>query len=488
MSNVHLDADGKFTVSAGDSTDAYGSLREALDAALPTVATHEKAARLRDPDTSDLNGVWRWLPATDVEPAAIGGVRIDAQAIREMADSLNTRPGPIPVDGGPTPKGLLASDVHGTASTGGGTPANGWAHWAVVVEGPTPEAAKLYLYAELVPEVAREVDAGRIATGSVHFGAKTIDGELPRDVELISHALTNDPAVKTLAPANSVRGQFLLSRSIHSGIALRARALPASEENRMSKRNAAAAPVTEPVREAAPPVADPPPPAEQRAGVAGLADEAAKDTALSQLMALLMKSGVCKEGDDFAAALAALEARLGGAAEQMPEAEQAASAEAAKAEERAGIVGLRSELATERKASAELRSKVEALEAREAKRAVEALVESTLRSTKRVMSDEDRATLVADLIATKDEAARSRLLKLATGAAAPTGEVMRSNAPKADEPTGAAPTTVKAATDACMDEARKSAGKDEPGHVLRARAQVIARKRFPEVFGETAES
>lgn len=226
MANVHLGTDGKYTVTAGDSTSSFDTLREALDAALPAVATHEKAATLRNPDTGELNGAWRWLPATDVEPVAVGGVRIDAQAVEEMAASLNARPGPIPVDGGPTPPGMLPSAVHGTAYDSG-TPANGWAHWGVVVAGPTAEQAKLYLYAELEPTIARETDAGRIATGSVHFGYASLDGEAPRGVELISHALTNDPAVKTLAPANSVRDREI-RRSNHMTGVLRARPLGGS--------------------------------------------------------------------------------------------------------------------------------------------------------------------------------------------------------------------------------------------------------------------
>jgi hypothetical protein len=391
MSNVRLDADGKHTVTAGDTTDAYTSLREALDAALPTVATHEKQARLRNVDTGELNGAWRWLPATDVEPAAIGGVRIDAQAIVEMADSLNARPGPIPIDGGPTPNGMLPSDVHGTASTGGGTPANGWAHWGVVVLGPGPDDAKLYLYSELVPEVAREVDAGRIATGSVHFGAATLEGELPRGVELISHALTNDPAVKTLAPANSVRTPHLLSRAVHLGTALRARTpmeKPMSTTNKTTNVRGqameaeakifaalgvdpkaddadyqlreriwavmSAADAEEAVEAILGGGAPPPapvaasaafrtklksldalivaknakglaqalrdatlaaPPAAPAAGtaVAGLADAAAKDTFITQVMAALVQAGLAKEGDDAPTALAALQ----GAADQI---------------------------------------------------------------------------------------------------------------------------------------------------------------------------
>lgn len=198
---IHLAASGEGWESGDGSV--YGSLREGLDAIRATLAA--KSPFLRDPDTGALNGAWRWLPATEEEPEAIGGVRIDAIAIEEMAASLNDRATPIAIDGGPAPEGMLPSDVHGTAQTGGGTPANGWAHAAVVVKG-ADGIVELYLWAELIPSVAREVDAGRIAMGSVHFGCERIEGtDSPRGCVLISHALTNNPAVTTLAPANSVR-------------------------------------------------------------------------------------------------------------------------------------------------------------------------------------------------------------------------------------------------------------------------------------------
>src|SRR6266403_671908 len=209
--HVSFSTDGKYTVTAGDSTTEFTSLREARDAALPTVATFEKTARLRNVDTGELNGGWRWLPACDVEKHAENGIRIDVQAIDEMAASLNAKPRPIPIDGGPTPPGMLPSEVHGTALTGGGTLANGYAHWGIVVAGPVDDAASLYLFAELEPTVARQIDAGRMAEGSVHFGYAEKSGDLPRGVELISHALTNDPAVQTLAPANSVKSARRLS-------------------------------------------------------------------------------------------------------------------------------------------------------------------------------------------------------------------------------------------------------------------------------------
>lgn len=573
---VHLTASGTYDVKAGDSVTQYASLRDALDAALPTVATHEKAATLRNPDTGDLNGAWRWLPATDVEPAAVGGVRIDAPAILEMAASLNARPGPVPIDGGPTPVGMLPSDVHGTAYTGGGTPANGWAHWAVVVQGPNEDQAKLYLYAELVPEVARELDAGRIATGSVHFGYASLDGEAPRGVELISHALTNDPAVKTLAPANSVR----------TGVALTVRrgpqtngAVMRARERSMSKQNAVrgpaqdaqaklfamlgvdpadddaewkarsvicaivdaadaeaaiaailsggAAPAPAPaatqaaasaqfraalksldaaveakdakailaglrnVPPAAPaPAPAPADPAAQRAPVAGLADEPAKDTFITQLMAALVQAGLAKDGDTADVALAALQAnaaKISGAVSAAPvdpaaQSQMSAQASAERARETAELTGLRSRVA-------ELEKAAQAAAATEALRADEAWFDEEIAKRSKlsplVVSAEDRKRVFSSRAAMgakwREDVAS---VYLSARHQPPTGTVMPQSADELGQ--GGAAMTVASATDACMDEARKSAGKDEPKHITRGRAQDLARKRYPAAFADAA--
>lgn len=563
--NVHLDATGKYTVSAGDSTNEYGSLREALDAALPTVATHEKQARLRSVETGDLNGAWRWLPATDVEPAAIGGVRIDAQAIHEMADSLNARPGPIPIDGGPTPAGMLPSDVHGTASTGGGTPANGWAHWGVVVDGPAADQAKLYLYSELVPEVAREVDAGRIATGSVHFGATKLEGELPRGVELISHALTNDPAVKTLAPANSVRGQLLLSRSVHQGVALRARNPEKTMANKTNLRGPAmdaeakifalfgvdpnAADADCQVRErlwavmngadqeeaiaavmggGAPPAATAssaafrtklksldalivaknakglaqairdagvaaPAPA-QRAPVAGLADEPAKDAWITQMLAACTQAGL-GDGTDAAASLSALQ----GAADQIKGAlgasgdqgagQMASASEAAKSA-RAEINGLKSELATVQAERSKDRAKLEAIEKRELRRTLEDRLDEACRAAGRLPLPKgaDREAQIDDLVSSPTEEARGRLIALITGQrsqrTAPTGEVMGNRSGGGEGAAADGETLAQVARREFLpalktENEAKPKLRRQPNHFLIAEAQRRAAEKYP---------
>lgn len=524
--SVRLDADGTYTVTAGDSTDTHKTLREALDAELAVVATREKSATLRDPDSGELNGAWRWLPATDVEPASVGGVRIDATAVAEMASSLNARPGPIPIDGGPTPKGMLPSTVHGTAYDSG-TPANGWAHWGVVVLGPTDADAKLYLYAELIPEVARELDAGRIATGSVHFGYATLDGELPRGVELISHALTNDPAVKTLAPANSVRTDLTLAvRTGRIGAVMRARhrtqrntmakttirkqltmrgpaidklaevaALlgisiddemdadswesPTSEAICAIKSLAKAEKVLEglpaPAAKTASakrnadgtPAAETPPAA--RAAVAGLADEAAKDTFITSIIASLVKAGIAKEGDDASAALAAVDAKGATPATEEPTMSDASKS---RPEDRASLATLRSE-------NAAMASRLATLETNERARTDEQWLNAEVAKRRLTLRDEDRKELLSILAesATKGRGIVESALKARH--APPLGAVMDD---AESERGNALVTDLRTATDACMEEAQRAASKDAPKHVVRLQAQAIARSRFPQFF------
>lgn len=202
---VHASAGGGWDLVGSGGGKHCETLRDALDSALAVITGgRSKPVYLRNPDTGEADGAWRWLPACEEEDAPIKGVRIDAEALREAAASLNARPTAIAIDGGPTPPGMLPSEVHGTPMTGGATPANGWAHWAVCVVNAA-QRTELYLYGELVPVVARELDAGRIGAGSVDLRFQSVDGDAPRGVELASFALTNDPAVKTLMPPNSQR-------------------------------------------------------------------------------------------------------------------------------------------------------------------------------------------------------------------------------------------------------------------------------------------
>lgn len=190
-----VDASGR-ALSAG-----HPSVRHALDAALVKLSGSIKAANLRNNGRPD--GQWRWLDATATEDQSDDGARISENAIWEMAAQLNERASAIPINGGGAPPGYKPSEPHGDGRDGGDHPANGFAHLGV----PVLERGRLHLYlrAELLPEIAVEVDRGRLAYGSVRVGFEATDPEDDHAMvgaELISHALTNDPAITTLSPGS----------------------------------------------------------------------------------------------------------------------------------------------------------------------------------------------------------------------------------------------------------------------------------------------
>jgi hypothetical protein len=204
---------------AGADGSVYDTLREALDAALPGVAVHAKSPYFRGEDGEEI-GVYRWLPACAEEDVPLRGVRIDSAAIEEMALSLNDATRAIPIDGGSDD-----SPAHGTILDPG-TKANGRGHWAVVALNADGRL-EIYLWAELLPAIAAEVDLGRLGEGSVHVRFGRVDGDAMRDVEWASHALLNDPGVVTLAPANSVRDGR--GSSAWRSVAIAGRSMPSTK-------------------------------------------------------------------------------------------------------------------------------------------------------------------------------------------------------------------------------------------------------------------
>ena len=168
------------------------------------------------------DGEWRWLDATAVEDTPYGGVRISEQTIWELAQSLNARGSAVPINGGPTPEGMEPSAPHGDAYFGGDHPANGYAHVGVPVL-HADMRLHLWLYSELIDIVAAEIDRGRLAYGSVYFAYEDLDESAGAvGSVLISHALTNDPAVTTLT-AGSARVRI----AMRNGTARRtARSIP----------------------------------------------------------------------------------------------------------------------------------------------------------------------------------------------------------------------------------------------------------------------
>lgn len=248
---IYVRAEGDAYALVETSTDVAISTHETPRAALlaaldlEAVAALVKRANLRSNGEPD--GVWRWLDASAEEDEPIGDSRITAASLWDMAAGLNTRKSAIPINGGgaPTPE-HAASEPHGDAYYGDGAhPANGWAHLgAIVVE--SDGRTHLYLYSELLPEVAREVDRGRLAYGSICFAYESTDeanGCAVLGASLISHALTNDPAVTTLTAGSERTNQTTLlamrtrradnmaTKRTHSLDALRATARDASLPN-----------------------------------------------------------------------------------------------------------------------------------------------------------------------------------------------------------------------------------------------------------------
>lgn len=447
---------------AGDDARVYATLREALDVALAHVASKPKAPFLRDPDSGEKNGEWRWLPATEEELAAIDGVRIDAIAIDEMAASLNERMTPIPIDGGPAPSGMLASEVHGTASTHGGTPANGWAHWGVSVSG-SDGVAELYLWAELVPSVAREIDAGRIAMGSVHFGCARIEGEdSPRGCVLISHALTNNPAVTTLAPANSVRTDGLTS-------AWRSRTI-AGRVLRSPQTSGGASMGTKQIKRA-----DEEPKVEDEEEPKLEEERAERGPGEDALLAALAAHGAeVPEGaspDDLMGLVAAM---LGEPKKDEPKPEGEGEVAAARASAEAALTAVRSEIVTLRAKVAEL----EPLRAEKVIRDREAAVDGAM-AARGMKSGEQRKAFLSVAEKFGNEAA---LASIDAAHVPPTGTIVKSVTQRgATAPEGE--TESRSLSDAERESAKsmlvelRSKYPNEPEHVLVARAQRAARQR-----------
>lgn len=209
---VYVRAEGDAWTLADTATDetlsTHDTARQALIAATKRddVQALGKSANLRQ--DGEPIGVWRWLDASAEEDESIDGSRITAPSLWEMASSLNGRKSAIPINGGGAPRaGLGDSLPHGDAYTGGDHLANGFAHLAFPVIDHTGRT-HMFLRSELLPEVAAEVDLGRLAYGSIRFGfaeADPDDDYAIKGAVLISHALTNDPAVTTLTAGSERR-------------------------------------------------------------------------------------------------------------------------------------------------------------------------------------------------------------------------------------------------------------------------------------------
>lgn len=221
---VYVRAEGDAWALADTATDETLSTHDTARQALVAASKREdvqvlgKRANLRE--DGEPIGVWRWFDASAEEDESIGGSRITAESIWEMAASLNERRSAIPINGGGSVRGLGDSAPHGDAVTGGDHLANGFAHLGFPVIDETGRA-HLFLRGELLPEIAAEFDLGRLAYGSIRFGFDEVDEADDYAVKgavLISHALTNDPAVTTLTAGSERRRS-----SEHANVACRTR-------------------------------------------------------------------------------------------------------------------------------------------------------------------------------------------------------------------------------------------------------------------------
>jgi hypothetical protein len=209
--------EGGFDVRDSASGETYStepSIRAALDQALALAGLPKKPTVLYGEDGAP-NGVWKWLP-TGIEEATaneLDGVKLSSTNLWQLASTLDDRQQAMPIDGDGGPPGMIPSRTHGLAEESA-TLANAWAHDGVIVVDGAGRAG-LYVHAEILPELAPEVDRGRLAFTSLHFGHSkpNQDGSVDA-VELKTIGFTNRPVDKQIPPASSVRGHKPASDAI----------------------------------------------------------------------------------------------------------------------------------------------------------------------------------------------------------------------------------------------------------------------------------
>lgn len=249
------------------------------------------------------DGVRRWVPAAVPED---NGSPVSEAFVADLAANLNGEAVSIPIDGGVT-----GSVAHETASQS----AVGWAHRAAVVDG------QLFLEAEVLPEVAAAIDAGTLAYSSIDADYMSGgDGEyVTGSAHLITHALTNTPRNRGLAPMQAV--QHGLRRTVHSYT----RARLASEESmskKTTKAEVSAEPKTETVQAAEPmpedkpemqAAEDAPPAMSLEDAMAKIAELEAKLAAMESAMeaSAIEASAETAEQANETAAVAAVERAIG---------------------------------------------------------------------------------------------------------------------------------------------------------------------------------
>jgi hypothetical protein len=445
----------------------HATSRAALAAALELEAVQraEKRANLRE--DGEPIGEWRWLDASAEEDEPIDGARITAASIWEMAASLNERKSAIPINGGGAPRpGLGDSVPHGDAYTGGDHLANGYAHVALPVldgEGRT----HLFLHAELLPEIAREVDLGRLAYGSIRFGFNEVgedDNYGIKGAVLISHALTNDPAVTTLTAGSERRREsepaFVAMRSMRTSMG------PANtRENTVTTAESKRA---------------------RREELGDMPPEAVEDFAADAIV--LMEEILDKPDADPVELLAELEARKEELAEAVgtdapaPEGEMSEDREGDEDEKKDEEEGTKSRSRSRQLAS--LRKRVTAIETELA-----AERSKVQRFEARAWLDEEIAK--RKLAVNADKRTKWTELSIAKGREVVTEILDAQSRPPTTNPidtlsaqSAPAPKSYREAVDACMSDAREQLrdATDRRPQVVRARAQKLAAERFPDLI------
>lgn len=478
---IETDGGAEVRLRDADAGEAYPTLRAALDSLLADNDYRPKRGILRDESGHEV-GQWRWLDATAEESApAPDGSQVTRELIATMAARLNAG-SPAPMDGGTSPAHSQLSATE--------TRSDGYVHTGVEVQ---DRAGRwhLYVYAETSPDVARDIDSGRLAYGSIGFSS---------DGRLLQHALTNVPAVEGLAPNNSVRAtagvHFRSMRITMPKISKRATLAEAEpmllemlgvsaeelgtklvELAAAAKADAekAAAEKPEPEMESAPvesaeareqPASEEP---GQRA-VPGLEDQAALEAFASSVVGGMQdlfgkpEASPSELLDLFTASLAAFKGALGqGAPPDDAGADAAAMSQQDATAARAALTALPA-----------LRAEVASLRAEVVKRDALEAIQRLAVEAKATLSSEQLEQLVADTLAVQDTAIRGRMIVNALRSSiVPTGDVFaRANKDTTQH------ADFRAAWRSLLPEIEKANPRLPRQHHV-ALAQRAARERYP---------
>ncbi len=466
---IETESGAEVRLRDADAGEAYPTLRAALDSLLADNDYRPKRGILRDESGHEV-GQWRWLDATAEESApAPDGSQVTRELIATMAARLNAG-SPAPMDGGTSPAHSQLSATE--------TRSDGYVHTGVEVQ---DRAGRwhLYVYAETSPDVARDIDSGRLAYGSIGFSS---------DGRLLQHALTNVPAVEGLAPNNSVRAtagvHFRSMRITMPKISKRATLAEAepmllemlgvsAEELGTKLVELAAAAKADAEKAAAekpePEMESAPVESAERA-VPGLEDQAALEAFASSVVGGMQdlfgkpEASPSELLDLFTASLAAFKGALGqGAPPDDAGADAAAMSQQDATAARAALTALPA-----------LRAEVASLRAEVAKRDTRESIQRRAVEAKATLSGEQLEQLVADTLAVQDTAVRERMIVHALRSSiVPTGDVFaRANKDTTQH------ADFRAAWRSLLPEIEKANPRLPRQHHV-ALAQRAARERYP---------